>query len=202
RTGRHTGFACEQALWPALTAGAQEPPQRLVIAADGEGAADADADLPTTAETERRPVQARDLLLAALLADAGGRVSLNLCQGGFARSSGAQRWWQPFKMTAALAALWLVLLLGARGVESWQLHSRIDSLHQRGVTAFRDAFPEVQTINNLRVQAEQKIAGLRSGGAGAGVYGLLQATAKVTSATTGITVQTLQYRDGELILSL
>lgn len=203
RTGAYTGFACETALWAPLAQAAHPEPQRIVLQADNDDTAAALAGIEISGEPEidRRPVLQGDALIAALLGSTPERLSLNLRQGEFARGSALQAWWQPFKATAALAAIWLVLALTARGVEAYQLNNRIEALQARSIAAFRSAFPQVQTINDLRVQAEQEIRQLRGGGGSAGIFGLLQATAEVTAAT-GITVQTLQYRDDRLYLSL
>lgn len=203
RTGLTTGFACDHDLWPALAGGAENEAERIIVQTDRTH----DPVLPATDSAgaptiETLPPCSSDALLVCLLGNAEARVNVNLCQGEFARRSNARSWWQPFKATAALAALWLVVLLGSRAVASYQVHQRIDALHQQTVSAFHAAFPDVQNINNLRVQAEQKIAALRGHGAGGGIYELLQATAAATTAATGISVQTLQYRSGKLILSL
>lgn len=204
RTGACSGFACEAPLWAVLAQAAHPGPERLIIQADNDVtcARLADIAVPGEPDIERRPAQSRDALVTALLAATPERLALNLRQGEFARSSAMQMWWQPFQATAALAVVWLVLALAARGVEAYQLNSRIDALHAQGVAAFRSAFPDVQNINDLRVQAEQQIRTLRGGGGSAGIFGLLQATAEVTAAMPGITVQTLQYRDGRLYLSM
>ncbi len=204
RTGTYNGFACETSLWGPLAQAVRPEPTQVVIQADTPEAEAALADIDITGEPEieQRGTQSTDALVAAMLAAPPERLALNLRQGEFSRSSAMQAWWQPFKATAALAVVWLVLALTARGVEAYQLNSRIDALHAQGVAAFRSAFPDVQTINDLRVQAEQQIRQLRGNGGSAGIFGLLQASAQVTGAATGITVQTLQYRDGQLYLSL
>lgn len=204
RTGTTSGFACEQPLWSALETGAQQQATHIVVQTDSGDSAVALAQTAQPADTriECLPIQTANALIATLLVNATEHVPLNLCQGEFAPRSDWQRWWQPFKTTAALAAIWLILLLGTRAVATYQLHNRIDALQQRSLAAFNAAFPYVQNINNLRVQARQEIAALRRGGGGSGVYTLLQATAQVTSATPGISVETLQYREGELTLSL
>lgn len=205
RTGHDTGFACEQSLWPALAMGARRDTSHVVIQADDNNTAAslAESEIPGTPRIERRPIEPTDALIAQMLTHADARVSLNLCQGEFARRSNFQRWWEPFKLTAALAAVVLILLLGTRAIESWQLHNRIEALHERSIAAFQAAFPGVSNINNMRAQAKVQIARLRrDGGGNAGVLALLQATARATATMEGLSLQTLQYRDGKLILSL
>src|SRR5699024_11210111 len=197
RTGATTGFACDRKLWPAFAGGAEQAIERVIVQTARErDSALPTADIPGAPALDTLPSTTATSLIASLLADADARISVNLCQGEFARSSNIQHWWQPFKATAALAALWLVLVLVDRGLAIHQAQQRISTLHQQTVTAFHAAFPQVQTINNLRVQAQQSMAALRDHGDAAGIYDLLQATALATNASAGIQVQTLRYRNG------
>lgn len=205
RTAQQHGFAAEHTLWPVLAAGCTPAPERIRL----NVANDAEADAVTTElALEHDPeiaVDAHgdpDAVLAHLLGNADTPLAINLRQGKFARASAMQSWWQPFKLTAGLAAAWLVVAIAARGIESWQLNQRLDALNATSESAFRDAFPEVNTINDLRVQAEQKIRGLRGQGGSGGIFALLQATAEVTGQAGNIRIQSLQYRDGALYLSL
>lgn len=205
RTSSQHGFAAEHSLWPTLAAGSYPAPERIQLSAahnDDTEALTADLDLESDPEIDTSTHGDADAVLTHLLANADTPLSINLRQGEFARASTMQTWWHPFKLTAGLAAAWLVLAIAARGIESWQLSQRIDALHQTSESAFRDAFPEVETINDLRVQAEQKIRGLRGQGGSDGIFSLLQATAEVTGQVGDIRVQSLQFRDSTLYLSL
>ena len=203
RTGTTTGFACDQEVWSAFAGGAENAIERIIVQTDrDQGLALPAADIPGAPALDILPPTTHASLVASLLGNADTRLSVNLCQGEFARASNIRHWWQPFKATAALVALWLVLVLVDRGLAIHQAQQRISTLHQQTVTAFHAAFPQVQTINNLRVQAQQSMAALRDHGDAAGIYDLLQATALATNASAGIQVQTLRYRNGKLILGL
>jgi len=206
RSAAHSGFAVEPDLWPIVAAASEAPARIQVHAAEDNhtiaGMIDAAGFEPAT-EIERTSRVDNNAVLTQLLGRADPGSAINLRQGDFARASAMQTWWQPFKLTAGLAAAWLILAIGARAVDSWQLNQRIDALEAQSVAAFRDAFPNVQTINDLRVQAEQNIRALRgTGGAGGGLFSLLQATAEVTGQAGDISIQSLQYRDGALYLAL
>ena len=82
-----------------------------------------------------------EILLAHLLAHADTREAINLRQGALARASAMQAWWQPFRLTAGLAAAWLLIALAARGIESYQLHQRIDTLEARSTRSPRKSAP-------------------------------------------------------------
>ncbi|ERJ17924.1 ral secretion pathway protein L putative [Salinisphaera shabanensis E1L3A] len=205
RTGHGHGFACEQALWPVLASGCT-PPARIVLERARTNSA-AQSLAPERALDPSPDIESVDyaddeILLAHLLAHADTREAINLRQGALARASAMQAWWQPFRLTAGLAAAWLLIALAARGIESYQLHQRIDTLEARSESVFRETFPRVGTINDLRVQAEQNIRALRGSGGSGGVFPLLQATAEVAGQAGSLTIQSLQYRDGALYLSL
>lgn len=202
RTAPDHAFACEPALWATLAEGCTPPAHIDLHAAPEAPDILAQTRFEPLPESTPQAYPTRDRLLAYLLANADLTGTINLRQGAFARTTAMQTWWQPFKITAGLAATWLVLALGARAIESWQVHSRIEQLQARSESAFHDAFPQVQTINDLRVQAEQNIRALRGSGGGGGLFPLLQATAEVTAQAGSMTIQSLQYRDGALYLSL
>ena len=203
RTDVRHAFAAEAGLWPALAAGGT-PPARVLLHADSEAAAETAAaiDVEPKPAIDRKIFDGPDAALIWLLANVDLQHAINLRQGAFARTSAMQAWWQPFKITAGLAAAWLIVAIAARGIESWQLGSRIDGLEATTESAFRDAFPDVQTINDVRVQAEQRIGELRGSGGSGGVFALLQAIAEVTGDAGDIRIQSLQYRDGAVYLNL
>lgn len=204
RHGRRLGFACEQALLPAMLRAGGHENHRLRVADDGgENAAQSLEQLTEAGLTvERRQdgrSQARldrDLLARAL------PPALNLLQGEFAPVSRLDEWWRPLQATAALFAAWLLLALVAQGVEYYQLQQRYDSLHAQAEKQFRDAFPNVHKINDIQVQAEQEIRRLRGSGGSSGLFPLLQATAAAAGTDEALQMQSFQFRNGELFLSL
>ncbi len=137
-----------------------------------------------------------------LLAAAPERPPLNLLQDRYAPASSLKEWWRPLRATAALLVAWLGLALIAQGVHYWQLQQRLDELQARTETRFRQAFPEVATINDVRVQAEQEIRRLRAQRGAHGLFPLLTATARAAGGLQGLQMDSLQYRDRELFLNL
>lgn len=206
RTGPESGFTTDVELWP-LVAGALDAPGAISVHASADAAAQslvhidwAGAAEPVVHESAHN---SDDSVIAMLLAGADiGRGGLNLRQGAFARRSQFQSQWRPLIWTAALAATWLVIAIAGRAVETWQLNSRIDNLHQQTLSAFHEAFPNVQNINDLRVQAEEGIRQLRGSGGAGGLFPLVQAVAAVAGQTDALEVQSMQYRNGQLSLSI
>lgn len=207
RTDAAAGFACDADLWPVVAQALETPASATVRTADtGRAKRLLDIDWGEDSEAPEADVVGytdADALLASLLAQPEAlRGTVNLRQGAFARRSQFQSQWRPLMLTAALAATWLVVAIVARGVETWQLDQRIDALHQQTLAAFHDAFPDVQNINDLRVQAEQGIQQLRGNGGAGGLFPLVQAVAAVTGQTDDLQLQSMQYRNGKLGLSL
>ena len=199
------GFACSDDLWPVL-AGAFDTPDIIELhgtSSDTIQALDADDAFVPPPEIKPHSHAGVDALIGVLLDHADTHKSaINLRQGEFARHNQLESRWRPFILTGGLAAAWLVVTIAAHGIETWRLNQRIDALEAQTQTAFRDAFPDVGTINDLRVQAEQGIASLRGGSGRAGLFPVLEATADVAGRDDSLVVQGMQYRNGTLDLSI
>lgn len=204
RTGTHAGFACDMDLWPILAEASSPAPERLRVHAADAGLADSvvNVDWAETPIREDIHYEHEDGPLVALLNTPTRAPIVNLRQGRFALQSQMQTWWRPLALTAGLAATWLILAIASRAVELIQLDHQIDSLDQQSMTAFHDAFPKVQNVNDMRVQAEQGIEALRGNSSAGGIFPLLQATAAVTGPTDNLQLQSLVYRNGALDLSI
>lgn len=203
RGGDRQGFACEYELLPDLLAANDEPPSPEVLAADG------DAERALLARLRERGCEP-DVTFAEktgdvhsrLLAAAAGRPRLDLRQGEYAPVSRLESWWPPLRATAALFGGWLILALTVQALTYWQLRHEADTLHARSEAAFRAAFPRVERIRDLRGQAEEELRALRGDGSAGTLFTLLQATAAAAGNGGGLRVESLQYREGALYLSL
>lgn len=205
RTDSDAGFACDMELWPIVAEASSPLPERLVLHTADSDLADrvVNVNWVETPERDDNGYEHDDNVLASLLNAPLPRTAIvNLLQGRFARQSQMQTWWRPLALTAGLAATWLVLAIASRAVELIQLNHQIDSLEQQSTTAFHDAFPRVNNVNDMRVQAEQGIQDLRGSGSSGGMFALLQATAAVTGPTDSLTLRSLVYRNSELDLSI
>ena len=205
RCGEQAGFACECELLPSLLAAETgEEPALSVLAVDDE----------TNRQLLERlgehgyaiePEYVRDAgeAYARLLQNAASvRPALDLRQGEYAPVSQFDAWWRPLRATAALFVAWVLLSVAVQGMTYWQLHQQAETLRERSETAFREAFPEVQRVRDLRLQAEEKLRALRGDGSASTLFTLLQATADAAGGDDGLRIESLQYRDGALYLSL
>jgi len=200
RSGLYQGFACELALLSTLLSAAQFKNAQLNIAAPDSPQHQTLVD--ALAHEGYVVARANEASEYAWLAEVTPQTGINLMQAAYAPNSAMDEAWRPLRATAVLAGVWLVLALATHTVKYFQLSDRITTLDQQAEATFRKAFPQVQTINDIRVQAEQNLVALRGSGGTSGIFPLLGATAVATGAAPGLEVQSLQYRDGALSLSL
>jgi type II secretory pathway component PulL len=94
------------------------------------------------------------------------------------------------------------IALATQIIEYNRLQSQLAALDSEAEQIFRETFPRVDTINDLRYQAEEEIRRLRGEAGSGGLFPLLQATAAGTGDSGRLTMQSLQYREGRLSLNL
>lgn len=128
--------------------------------------------------------------------------SINLLQGEHAAAPEYLNWFQPWRMTAALLAAWLVLGTLTLSVEYLRLRYELRALEGAAETAFRAAFPQVTRIVDLRAQAQQQLAVLKRADGAGGFLPLLQGSSQVLGKLNGTQVQEIQFREGSLQLAL
>lgn len=128
--------------------------------------------------------------------------SINLMQGEYAAASGYMNWFQPWRMTAALLAGWLVLATATQAIEYLRLRHELKGLEQTAETALRAAFPQITQIVDLRGQAQQQLAALKRAGGSGGFMPLLQASSQALAPLNGVELQEVQFREGALHLAL
>lgn len=203
RQGASHGISCEQDLLTALL-----PTSSDLGVINVRVQADTDGDaLLQRLEQRGHQVAVQDhpqpdALLTDLLGGSRGHRSLNLLQGAYAPVTAFARWWRPLRTTAALAVVWLALATTAQGIYYFQLQQRFAQLQAQTIEHFRQAFPEVQTINNIWAQSEEEVRQLRAALGSDGLFPLLSATARAIGGVPGLRMQSLQYRNGELFLTL
>ncbi len=128
--------------------------------------------------------------------------SINLMQGEFATTTGYMNRFQPWRLTAALLAGWLVLATVTHAIEYLRLRHELKGLEQTAETALRAAFPQVTQIIDLRGQAQQQLALLKRAGGSGGFMPLLQASSQALASLDGVELQEVQFREGVLHLAL
>ncbi|HXG28660.1 MAG TPA: type II secretion system protein GspL [Nevskiales bacterium] len=196
RTDTCAGFCCETEMLADFLALAQ-PPEGLHLQIYPVE----HAELPTLVQPVRTAASVTHGL-EYLVRGYDETVSVNLLQGEHAATPDYLNWFQPWRLTAALLAAWVVLGTLTLAVEYLRLRHELRGLEQTAETAFRSAFPQVTRIVDLRAQAQQQLAVLKRAGGGAGFLPLLQASSQVLARVSGVQLQEIQYRDGALQLAL
>jgi general secretion pathway protein L len=143
--------------------------------------------------------------LACLMGNANTNASarnINLLQGSYATQPAYERWWRPVRATAILFVCWIVIGTAYDAIQHVQLSQQLDALETENIARFRQLFPKVTRIVDMRAQGEQQLSQLRQDGAGAGLFAMLGATAEAVSRIDGLLVQEIQLRDGLLYMSL
>ena len=134
------------------------------------------------------------------LAEGAVASGINLLSGPYSPRSAvaARTYW---RWVAGLAAGLAAVMIGLVAVENHQLDREAGRLQQDIEQRFEQLFPEVGRVVRPREQAERELARLRFGQA-AGLLDLMSRTAPVIEGQDRIVLDALNYRDGELELTL
>lgn len=134
------------------------------------------------------------------LLDRAIQPPVNLLIGFWAPSSAhtARSYWQ---WAAGLAAAALVLVLASTAIENYQLKRQSQQLQVAIDQRFNEVFPGISPVGRHRQLAERELTRLRFGEA-AGLLELLHRAAPVIDAQAGLVLDGLNYRAGELELSV
>ncbi|MCW9089053.1 MAG: type II secretion system protein GspL [Gammaproteobacteria bacterium] len=203
RTGEHSGYALNAEQWPQLLAMGWEQRDAATVQtlrvydASAGNAAEALPELPgATIEYERceQPLQ--------LLCEGSDENPLDLLQGPYSRREKMGRLWAPWRATAGLLAVLLGLWLVVAVYDYIRLSGQDEALYQQSVELFRDTFPEVKNVANPRVQMERRLVALQQGGAVNDFTVLLGSAGEALSASEGVNLKGLRYRQGQLELEL
>jgi general secretion pathway protein L len=125
---------------------------------------------------------------------------VNLLTGSWAPSSAhtARAHW---RWAGGLAAAVLVLGLGFMAIENHQLKRQSAQLQTDIDQRFADIFPGISPVGRHQALAERELTRLRFGES-AGLLDLLNRAAPVIDGQSGLVLDGLQYRAGELELSV
>lgn len=198
RTGAAGGFVCSPEDLPAMLQLADpERQHKLRIAIPRSYSADfTQLDWPL----ELLPGHASPL--EALLHGHSPAQDLNLLQGAYSQSAGAQRFWLPWRPTAALAAALLLVAGAAHAVQAYSLGKELRVQDEQNEQRFRSLFPNETRIVDLNVQLDQQIAAYKGGSQGGGFLSLTETLSRALAAANGLSTQGLQFREGALYANL
>lgn len=131
-------------------------------------------------------------------------ASIDLLQGAYAESEDWRRLTRPWRMAAGLAAAWLVVAGLYAGASAWRTGGELAALNQGNFARCQQVFPkDCVRVELMPAVVEQQTRLLRGGaGSRAPLFVLLGSVAAALQATPGLTLESLQFREGALYLGL
>lgn len=198
RTGEFTGFCCapeDAATLLELADAGVTHPLRVIVARD--------AQLEPAAW--QRPLEVLAGYadpLEALVRHYQPSRSINLLQGAYSRHKNLERLWRPWRLPAALAAALFGLAVTTNIAHAIRDGRAAAAQAKANEQRFKELFPDQPITEDLGLQIQQQRMILGGRGRQGGLLPLLAQAATGLSRTPGLTLQTLQYRDGALIMDL
>lgn len=129
-------------------------------------------------------------------------LAINLLQGSYAQSQDLQRHWKPWRLAAGLLLAWILIAGLAYLVDSWRMGAELRHLDEANIQRFQQLFPDQTRVVDLGAQLDQQMRVLTGAGGARGPLALLEPLAQTMSATPGLKLSGMQYRDGALFLSM
>ncbi len=215
RTGAHSGFALEthtlKQVLPMLLDTESSPRPSLIHTYKSGSLKEAEA--LSTLDTlgvalEDTALEQGDIQLFAhhLQHVSKAQAPINLRQGVYLRSAQWREGWKPWRLSAALLGLLLVVYTTLQIQQVLHLRTQREALKHNIHTLYKTTFPTARKIVNPRLQMEQKLSALRaehgSSASEEGVLPLLQRISPILRKTANIVLQRLDYRQQYLDLSL
>ena len=202
RTGVCEGISVERELLPVVMTSAlaeAEPPKALVVYGLEQA-----VELAEIPESLHAVVQWRkgDFCTALLLADTSS-VKPNLLHGDFSVRLPLSRWWQQWRLAAAvlLAAFGLQLL--ATWTDYMQLKRENLSLQSTLMASYRQAYPK-GNAPDPEVQLRRQLASLQGSAQSTGFVSLMDKVGAVIAGRKGTSIASINYSDrgGELRMNI
>ena len=204
RTGSCSGFAVEPDNLGILLGHALEEfetlPESINIHRCDKNA---DSRLPFTPPVEWN--ESRGCLLELLVAEFDTKRSLNLLQGDYSIKDKAGSLLRPWRAAAALFVVWLFIQVISGMTNYWQLSAKEHQLRADIERVFKETFPKTTRMVNPRVQMEQRLQALKKAQNSVNksdFLALLLAGGQAINASRGVQIDTLNYRNGRLEISL
>ena len=141
--------------------------------------------------------------LPVIAATAIKKLQPNLLQGTYAKSTGREKLWGPWRAAALLAGVFVLTALGAKALEVMSLKSELRALNTELNEIASEAMPGKRIVDPMR-QLEQLAASL-DGGAEGGETDFLDMLDSLSEAMTtagSATLEKLDYRNGTMDLTL
>lgn len=131
-------------------------------------------------------------------------ASIDLLQGAYAEAEDWRRLAKPWRLAAGLAAAWLAVSAVYAGTSAWRTGKELTALNRSNFERCQQVFPKDCVREELMPSVIEQQARLLRGGSGsrAPLFALLGSVSAALRATPGLTLESVQFREGALYLGL
>jgi general secretion pathway protein L len=140
--------------------------------------------------------------LALFAQQLGATTAVNLLQGAYAPRSAHAVGFGAWRVAALLLLALAGLHVAGKAAELRVLKSKESQVDAAIRDTFRSAMPGESNTADARRRMEQRLLAVRSGGGANGLLGALQALAQGRDAAPGTSLQSLNFHDGLIELTL
>jgi general secretion pathway protein L len=198
-------FNAEATLKLALQQDSEHSPRKidLYLSPDADDPVDLDS-LDGDYEVNTRRLESHAELTQLLADNLLEKQQINLLQGEYLRVDKMTLQWQRWLPAAVLAGLFIAFSLLLSILEYRHYDHQNSTLDTQIIETFQQAFPEVKRVVDPKVQMEQKLKALRGGGSAKSMQfaNLFVPTASVVKESPNTTLESINFRDGQLDLQL
>ena len=204
RTGICAGFAVEPDNLSGLIGHALEEFETLPESINiYRGDQNPDTRLPFTPPVEWNEAHTSPMELFATGLD--DKRAINLLQGDYAIKDKTGSLLRPWRAAAALLVAWIVIQLITGLMDYQQMSAEERALRMDIERVFKESFPKTTRVVNPRVQMEQRLQALEkalNSEDRSDFLALLMAGGQAVNTSQGVRIDTLNYRNGRLEVSL
>lgn len=155
-----------------------------------------------TINIDQHPLESPLQLLQEGAATLNGE--LNLLSGPYSKKNTTEWQWRKYLPALALILVAALLQTGTFLNTYWQQKAQLAALETQTQSLFKQTFPEIKRIVNMKVQAEQQVAELKkqSTGVGSQFMRLLYRTGEILGGNPEFLLQQLDFVNGSLQVQL
>ena len=128
-------------------------------------------------------------------------TSINLLQGAYAQKESWEKLGAPWRAAAGIAAAWVLAALLNDAAHAFQAGREARRQDQANTLRCAAVFPGI-TLDKCALLVDQQLSAGTGTATRAPLFALLDALSGALNANAGLTLQSLQFREGALFLSL
>jgi type II secretion system protein L len=203
RTGLSDGFSIERDLLvhllQAALQGTEQLPSAIIVYGQDQA-----ADGQMLPESLRDRMQwRRGNLRTALLLSEDESTSVNLLQGHFAQRLPLDKWWQQWRLVAAVFAAAFCLQLVASYASYVRLEQENLALRGEIQDSYRRAFPKGALVDPEK-QVKRQLDALRGTSQSSGFVSLMNRVGEIVASKPGTAIASINYNDkgGEMRMNI